>query len=97
MVAGQQVHCLGRTQEPNAAVLREWMTYPMEILLHGQEPMGGWSPSRSQVVCWGSNCGEFYYIMSLTWSTGRSRCRGISISMLALQPWSPWRTSGSMG
>ena len=60
MVEGQRQHCLGTTQEPNADAMREWIAYPMQALLHRQETMGGWSPCRSSVVCWGSSRDELY-------------------------------------
>jgi len=60
-VHGQLEYCLGTTVVPDAAAMREWIDYPLQAIVRGQDPMGGWSPSRSLVVRWGSARQEFYF------------------------------------
>jgi hypothetical protein len=60
-VNGRAELCLGTTVIPDAAVLRQWMDYPLQALARGQDPMGGWSPCRSSVVRWGTDRHESYF------------------------------------
>jgi hypothetical protein len=55
------MHCLGTTVAPDDATMREWIKYPVDALLHSQDPSGGWSPGRSSVVAWGPDSQQYYY------------------------------------
>jgi hypothetical protein len=55
------MYCLGTTLAPDDATMREWIKYPVDALLHGQDPSGGWSPGRSSVVAWGPDSQQYYY------------------------------------
>jgi hypothetical protein len=53
LASNQREYCLGTTVVPDQVAMREWIEYPLQALLHGHDPKGGWSPCRSLVVRWG--------------------------------------------
>jgi hypothetical protein len=53
MVSDERMYCLGMSIAPDDATMREWIQYPVDALLHGHDPSGGWSLGRSSVVAWG--------------------------------------------
>ena len=61
LTLNQSQYVLGTSVAPDEAAMREWIEYPVEALLSGLNPMGGWSPCRSSVVEWGSDRKHYYY------------------------------------